>query len=76
MPEQMSGSRRLAAATGLCLAVAGITALDAGHTFGGVYSGKRVLTKGSTSLTCPAEDDVLVTTTRLGTFGISSTKQS
>ena len=45
---------------GLCLAVAIIPALGAEHTFDGVYSGRRVLTKGSDP-SCPAEDDVSVT---------------
>ena len=44
----------------ICL-VAGIPALGAEHTFDGVYSGKRVLTKGSASSMCPAADDVSVT---------------
>ena len=44
----------------ICL-VAGIPALGAEHTFDGVYSGRRVLTKGSASSMCPAEDDVSVT---------------
>jgi hypothetical protein len=42
----------------VCLA-AGIPALGAEHTFDGVYSGKRVLTKGSDG-TCPTQDDVSV----------------
>ena len=42
----------------ICLA-AGIPALGAEHPFDGVYSGKRVLTKGS-DRTCPAQDDVSV----------------
>jgi hypothetical protein len=41
--------------------VAGSPALGAEHTFDGVYSGKRVLTKGLASGRCPAEDDVSVT---------------
>jgi hypothetical protein len=57
----MSRSRRLAAASGLCLAIAGLPALGAEHRFEGVYSGKRVLTKGSATPTCPAEDDVSIT---------------
>ena len=56
----MSRSRRVVAALGLCLAVAVIPALGAEHAFDGVYSGKRVLTKGSNSL-CKAEDDVSIT---------------
>jgi hypothetical protein len=47
-------------ALGLYLAVAGSPALGAEHKFDGVYSGQRVLTKGSNSL-CKAEDDVSVT---------------
>ena len=50
-----------AAASGLCLAVAGIPALGAEHTFDGVYSGKRVLTKGSSGPSCPNEDSVSIT---------------
>lgn len=57
--EEMSRSRRLATALGLCLAVAGTTpALGAEHTFDGVYSGKRVLTKGAAGPNCPAEEAV------------------
>ena len=56
----MSGEMsRLAAALGLCLAVAGSLALGAEHTFDGDYSGKRVLAKGSDP-ECPAVDDVSV----------------
>jgi hypothetical protein len=61
MLEQIFRSHRLAAALGLGLAVAGIPALAAEHAFDGAYSGKRVLTKGTASATCPAEDDVSVT---------------
>jgi hypothetical protein len=43
----------------ICLVVAG-PALGAENTFDGVYTGKRVLTKGS-GPQCPAEDDVSVT---------------
>jgi len=59
--DQLKGRscvRRLAAASGLCLAVAGSPVLGAEHTFDGVFSGKRILMKGSAS---PAEDDVSVT---------------
>ena len=42
----------------ICLAVAG-PALGAEDTFDGVYTGKRVLTKGS-GPQCPVEDDVSV----------------
>ena len=45
---------------GLVCLVAG-PALAADHTFDGVYSGERVLTKGSGDPTCPAEDGVSVT---------------
>ena len=42
----MSGEMsRLAAALGLCLAVAGSLAMGAEHTFDGDYFGKRVLAK-------------------------------
>ena len=51
----------LAAASVLCLAVAGISALGAEHNFDGVYTGKRSLTKGSAGPNCPAEDNVSVT---------------
>jgi hypothetical protein len=61
MLEQIFRSRRLGAALGLGLVVAGSPALSAEHAFDGVYTGKRVLTKGSASPTCPAEDDVTVT---------------
>jgi len=57
----MSRSRRLAAASGLCLAVAGSPTLGAEHTFDGTYSGQRVLTEGSPSPRCPLEEDVSVT---------------
>jgi hypothetical protein len=53
-------SRRLAVALGLCLALATMPALGAEHQFDGIYNGKRVLTKGSASPTCPPEDDVSV----------------
>jgi hypothetical protein len=43
----------------ICLAVAG-PALAAGETLDGVYTGKRVLTKGSGSQ-CPGEGNVSVT---------------
>ena len=60
MSEEMSCARRLAAVLGLGLAVAGIPALGAQHSFDGVYSGTRVLTKGSGQM-CPAEENVSVT---------------
>jgi hypothetical protein len=40
----------------ICLVFAG-PAPAAEHSFDGVYTGKRLLTKGSTSM-CPAEEDV------------------
>ena len=49
MLKETSRSLRPAAALCLFLAVAGIPALGAEHTFDGDYSGKRVLTKGSGS---------------------------
>ena len=61
MLKEISRSLRPAAALGLCLAIAGIPALGAEHAFDGVYSGKRVLTKGSAGPGCPPEDDVSVT---------------
>ena len=61
MSKKMSCSRRLAAALGLCVAVAVIPALSAEHTFDGVYIGKRSLTKGTVGPNCPAEEDVSVT---------------
>ena len=59
--EELSRSRRLAAALGLCLAVAVIPALGAEHTFDGVYTGKRSLTKGTVGPNCPAEENVSIT---------------
>ena len=53
---------RIVTSTLLCmigLAVVG-PALSAENAFDGVYTGKRVLTKGS-GPTCPSEDDVSVT---------------
>jgi hypothetical protein len=60
MSKQISCLPRLALASWFCLAVAGIPALGAEHAFDGVYSGKRILTKGSPSGECPAQDDVSV----------------
>src|SRR6516165_9699829 len=59
MSKEISYSRRLAAASGLCLAVAAIAALGAEHKSDGIYLGKRVLIKGSDPY-CPAEDDVSI----------------
>ena len=52
-------SRLRCLARAFCIAAAVIPALGAEHTFDGVYSGKRVLIKGSDPY-CPAEDDVSV----------------
>ena len=60
MKETRSQSRCLAAGLGFCLAVAGIRVLAAEHSFDGIYTGKRELTKGSASAACPREDDVSV----------------
>ena len=59
MSKEISYSRRLAAASGLCLAVPAIAALGAEHKSDGIYLGKRVLIKGSDPY-CPAEDDVSI----------------
>jgi hypothetical protein len=52
--------RWLAAVPGLWLAIAGTAALSAEHSFDGVYTGKRVLTRGP-GAQCPATEDVSVT---------------
>ena len=59
MMKEISRLLRPAAALCLCLAVAGIPALGAEHAFDGIYSGKRVLSKGS-GPDCPTEDNVSV----------------
>jgi hypothetical protein len=47
---------------GLIFLVAGSAlSAEAEHKYDGVYTGKRSLTKGTASATCPAEDDVSVT---------------
>ena len=53
---------RIVTSTLLCMiGLAGVgPALSAENAFDGVYTGKRVLTKGS-GPTCPSEDDVSVT---------------
>ena len=53
-------SRCLAAASALCIAVVGLSAASAEHKFDGIYTGKRLLTKGSAGPGCPAKDDVSV----------------
>ena len=60
MWEKAFNSRWLASALGLCLAVAGDLSRGAEHTFDGVYSGQRVLTKGEVGPRCPAKDDVSI----------------
>jgi len=45
----------------VCLAVVVGPAFGAEQRFDGVYSGKRSLTKGPASPTCPAEEDVSAT---------------
>jgi len=59
MWEKTFSLRYLAAALGLCFAVVR-PALGAEHTFDGVYSGKRVLAKGS-GPSCSIVQDVSVT---------------
>ena len=56
-----SGPHCIASALGLCLAVAGSPALGTEHGFDGIYSGKRVLTKGSAGPNCAEEDTVSIT---------------
>ena len=60
-PRQCSKRRKVLSAIGgmICLAVSA-SALGAEETFDGVYTGKRVLTKGSGSQ-CPGGDNVSVT---------------
>jgi hypothetical protein len=51
------------AVSGICGVMCLVTGLvlAAEHTLDGTYTGKRVLTKGSASPACPAEEDVSVT---------------
>jgi len=58
--KEISRLCRLAAASGLCLAVAGNPALGAEHKYDGVYTGNKLLTKGS-GPKCSVEEDVSVT---------------
>src|SRR5215472_5849840 len=46
---------------GLIFLVAGSALSAVENKYDGVYTGKRSLTKGTASTTCPAEDDVSVT---------------
>jgi hypothetical protein len=45
----------------ICLLVGPALSAEPEHKYDGVYTGKRSLTKGTASITCPAEDDVSVT---------------
>ena len=46
-----------------CLVAGPALSAEPEHKYDGVYTGKRSLTKGTASTTCPAEDDVSVTIT-------------
>src|SRR6516162_9565860 len=58
--KEISRWCRLAAASRLCFAVAGISALGAEHKYDGVYTGNKLLTKGSGPM-CSVDEDVSVT---------------
>jgi len=45
----------------ICLAAGSALSAEPEHKYDGVYTGKRSLTKGTASTTCPAADDVSVT---------------
>ena len=45
----------------ICFLAGPALSADPEHKYDGVYTGKRSLTKGTASTTCPAEDDVSVT---------------
>ena len=45
----------------ICLVGGSALSAKSQHKYDGAYSGKRSLTKGTASATCPAEDDVSVT---------------
>jgi hypothetical protein len=47
----------------ICLVAGPALSAEPEHQYDGVYTGKRSLTKGTASTTCPAEDDVSVTIT-------------
>ena len=47
----------------ICLVAGSALSAEPEHKYDGVYTGKRSLTKGTASATCPAEDDVSVTIT-------------
>ena len=46
-----------------CLVAGPALSAEPEHKYDGVYTGKRSLTKGTASTSCPAEDDVSVTIT-------------
>ena len=47
----------------ICLVAGPALSAEPEHKYDGVYTGKRSLTKGTASATCPAEDDISVTIT-------------
>ena len=47
----------------ICLVAGPAPSAEPEHKYDGVYTGKRSLTKGTASETCPGEDDVSVTIT-------------
>ena len=47
----------------ICLVAGSALSAEPEHKYDGVYTGRRSLTKGTASPTCPAEDDVSVTIT-------------
>ena len=47
----------------ICLVAGPALSAKPEHKYDGVYTGKRSLTKGTLSTTCPAEDDISVTIT-------------
>jgi len=44
----------------ICFAAGPALSAEPEHKYHGVYTGKRSLTKGTASTTCPSEDDVSV----------------
>jgi hypothetical protein len=47
----------------ICLVAGSALSAKPTHKYDGIYTGKKSLTKGTPSKTCPAEDDVSVTIT-------------
>ena len=47
----------------ICLVAGSALSAEPTHKYDGVYTGKKSLTKGTASTTCPAEADVSVTIT-------------